>query len=82
VSRREGDGGETSFVHIVVHPQYQVRWWTWWDQKTCARVEVPLNWWLSKPVQAYLDDQIAKNRSAIDEVFKVMLKEQSASRRD
>jgi hypothetical protein len=71
-----------SFVHIVVHPQYQVSWWSrfvWWDQKTCTRVEVPLNWWLSKPVQTYLDDQIAKNESAIKEVLKVMEKRPRAN---
>ncbi len=66
-----------NFVHIVVHPQYQMHWWTW-DQKPCDRVEVPLNWWLSKPVQAYLDGQITKNRPALEQVFKAMRKEHSA----
>ena len=71
-----------SFVHIVVHPQYQTSWWSrfvWWDQATCTRVEVPLDWWLSKPVQNYLDDQILKkNISAINEVLKVMEKKPDA----
>ena len=70
-----------SFVHIVVHPQYQVSWWSRFlgDQTTCTRVEVPLNWWLSKPVQNYLNDQIEKKAlekepSAINHVLVVMQK--------
>jgi hypothetical protein len=83
-SQRDTNGPSSSggqpigFVHLVVHPQYQVSWWDRfvpWEQKICTRVEVPLNWWLSKPVQRYLDHQIEKaNEPAIEQVFKVMEK--------
>jgi hypothetical protein len=39
---------------------------------------VPLNWWLSKPVQIYLDDQITRNGEAICEVVKVLAKTKDA----
>ncbi|MGH6826194.1 hypothetical protein [Methyloceanibacter sp.] len=71
-SRRDGPGPNkpVSFVHIVVHPQYRLSM----DGETCKPVEVPLNWWLSKPVQLYLDDQITQNKDAIGEVVKVLEK--------
>jgi hypothetical protein len=79
----QGDAGQISFVHIVVHPQYRLSWWNRLvgsNQETCAPVDVPLNWWLSKPVQAYLDDQIEKrNEPAIGQVLKVMEKGAGAS---
>ena len=64
-----------SFVHIVVHPQYRLSM----DGETCKPVEVPLNWWLSKPVQLYLDDQITQNKDAIGEVVKVMQNSKDAT---
>jgi hypothetical protein len=64
-----------SFVHIVVHPQYRLGWW---NKETCTRVELPLSWWLSKPVQTYLDHQIMENEPAIEEVIKVMEKRPDA----
>lgn len=56
------------FVHIVVHPQYRVSG----DGKTCEPAEVPLNWWLSKPVRAYLAYQLNRNEAALEKVTEVM----------
>jgi hypothetical protein len=61
-------------VDIVVHPQYRLSW----DKEACQPIQVPLNWWLSKPVQIYLDDQITRNGEAICEVVKVLAKTKDA----
>jgi hypothetical protein len=71
---KSGPEKPVGFVDIVVHPQYRLSW----DKEACQPTQVPLNWWLSKPVQIYLDDQITRNGEAICEVVKVLAKTKDA----
>ena len=44
----------SSFVHIYVHPQYTYSK----SKKLCEMQNLSMSWWLSKPVQAYLDNEV------------------------
>lgn len=48
---------DESFVHFFVRPQYV---YSSNDEK-CHIVDVSMSWWLSKPVQAYLNHQVCRN---------------------
>jgi hypothetical protein len=38
-----------------------------------------MSWWLSKPVQAYLDYQITNNKKSIEKVVDIMRKPEPAA---
>ena len=48
---------DESFVHFFVRPQYVYSSHT----GRCHMVDVSMSWWLSKPVQAYLNYQVCRN---------------------
>ena len=52
--RADGDRNNPSFMHLFLSPQYT------YSKKTgtCIRADVPMSWWLSKPVQAHLASEI------------------------
>jgi hypothetical protein len=46
--------GDRHFVHFYVHPQYVYSE----TKQACVMENVSMSWWLSKPVQAYLDNEV------------------------
>jgi hypothetical protein len=48
---------DKSFIHFFVRPQYVYSSRT----ETCHMADVSMSWWLSKPVQAYLNAEVCKN---------------------
>lgn len=52
----DGDHDHPSFKHIFLAPQYVYSPQT----QTCTKANVPMSWWLSKPVQAYIAKEIPK----------------------
>lgn len=74
-SKRATDRNALGFIHLVVHPQYQLV-----DESNhCKLIDVSMSWWLSKPVQEYLDFQIGQNEPAIGEALEVLKKDAVAS---
>lgn len=59
------DLGSNNFLHIYVSPLYLPNTWN----GVCKVADVSMSWWLSKQVQKYLDDQIDRNCSAMNQAF-------------
>lgn len=68
---------DVGFVHYYVRPQYELQ--TNYvrnpfgnsPKQTCVIKNVSMSWWLSKPVQNYLDHEVSN--SNFDPVLKALL---------